>query len=212
VFGLSVDSSYDRRCLTTQATRADAPLGNPDVHSGRARSRRAQRSPKKVGPGSAEIYAGDLLRTLEAHRSKNRASLIRKVRVDGERGLFRPEVNHARPRLVRGGDGPGSQGGARPGPKDFPVNRLQNEWRERAERLRLAGGAQVLWGNTESDGMLGKVDKIELIRDYRGVNFPPLPQHEMHWTPNKDAAPWLKNLHWSGGDALSRLVVVWFFP
>ncbi|KAI9772046.1 MAG: hypothetical protein M1840_001334 [Geoglossum simile] len=27
----------------------------------------------------------------------------------------------------------------------------------------------------------------------------------MRWTSNKDSAPWLKNLRWSGGDALSRL-------
>ena len=208
MFGLSVDSSYDWRGVATQATQANATSRGLDVHAERARSRCAQRGPKKVGPGSAEIYASDLLRTLEAHRSTNRASLIKKVRIGGERGLFRPQIDYARPRLVRGGGGPGARGRARPGPKDFPVNRLQNEWRKRAERLRLAGSAQIIGGNTEGVGAMGRVDKIELMREYRGVNFPPLPQHEMHWTSNKDAAPWLEKLHWSGGDALSRLVVV----
>ncbi|KAH0559268.1 hypothetical protein GP486_004215 [Trichoglossum hirsutum] len=198
VFNHFIGVPCNQRRLAAQAAivAVDEPIRH--VHVEGNRSRYGRRSLRSLEAGNAEIHFNDLRRTLEAHRSKNRASVIRKVTSKGTPADFRAENSYAHPSLD--GNQPKTRTEVLPSLGKLTL-RLQNVWRERIERLRLAEK------KTLKPRRLGRTRKIKPIQEYLGVNFPPLPKYEMRWgrDTEEDVAPWLKYLTWSSGDASSRL-------
>jgi hypothetical protein len=171
-------------------------VGGPirHIHVEGARSRYGRRNLRSLEAGNAEIHFNDLRRTLEAHRSKNRASVVRKV--------TSKEIP-AYPSLAIDGNGPKARMEVHPSLEDLTF-RLQNVWKERIERLRHVEKRAL------EPRRLGQTWGNKPMQEYLGVNFPPLPKYEMRWElgMEEDIAPWLRYLTWSSGDASSRSVAM----
>jgi hypothetical protein len=127
---------------------------------------------------------------------KNRASVIRKIASEGIPAYFRPEIGCARPPLAIG------EKAKKDVLSGLETTRLQRQWRARAWKIRLREEKAVrLW----------RLGRREPMREYLGVNFPPLLQHvrmDSEQGMKKDVVPWLKYLKWSGSDASSRSVAI----
>ena len=120
VFSRALDLPCDQRRTATRASQ------------GGARSRKGRRNPRRSEAGNAEIHFDDLRQTLEAHRLKNRASVIRKVTSEGKPAYFRAGIDYACPSLVADGNGPEAQ--VLPGLEDLTL-RLQTRGEKGSKTL-----------------------------------------------------------------------------
>jgi hypothetical protein len=122
--------------------------------------------------------------------------VIRKIASEGNPAYYRSEINYVHPPLATEGNGSEARRDILP---DLETIRLQKE-REAKARLREENAVR-LW----------RLRRRKPVREYLGVNFPPLLQYTgicREQRMKKDTVPWLKYLKWSGGDASSRSVVM----
>ncbi|KAH0543298.1 hypothetical protein FGG08_002361 [Glutinoglossum americanum] len=197
VFSPAVYLPCDQRWVATKASQENFAFVDPTLtlRGEGARSVHAQGNPRKPRSGGAEIFPNDLRQTLEAHRLKNRASVIRKLGSEGTPPYIRPKINYAHPPLATDRNGPNAK--------------IQVPSSSQSSRFQCRRGAGALGTSLGLDEVVTRWRTMRgaPVGEYQGVNFSPCPRHDkVYGDPGKgDVVPWLKCVEWNGGDASSRL-------